>query len=69
MIQLLGRDTKTGVLRSVVGDWRAMHNAIMGLRLGPGVEVGVFLNDDGVDCLCEPDYTDAELRLLALGAK
>lgn len=55
VIQILGHDTKTGTMRSVVGDWRMMDAAIEGLGLGPGVEFGVYFSDDGVEVLCEPD--------------
>lgn len=67
IITIQGHDTKTGTLRFVHGDWRMMRAAIEGLGLAPGVEVGVYINDDDAEVLCEPDYlTPEEARLLTI---
>jgi hypothetical protein len=59
VITLQGHDSKTGVIRFVHGDWRAMQTAIEGLGIEPGVEVGVFFDDDDIECLCAAELAAA----------
>lgn len=66
VIQIQGKDSKTGVLRWVTGDAQAIDAALDGLGIGIGDTVGTFQNDDGVTCLCDPDPNDEEARLLTL---
>lgn len=55
LLRILGRDSKTGVLRAIEGDAEAMAEAIQALKLARGVEVGVFYGDMGDPYLCPPE--------------
>ncbi len=55
VIQIVGLETETKRLRSVVGDWRMMRDAIRGLGIEVGSHVGLAYDDDGHEYLTEPD--------------